>query len=252
MSYAKTSAGVCSTKIREETGWLRMAPATASTGKHRTLLTLAAATKVTGTLAVQIKFRDAAPFYPLFQHGVARIDVGADGSWELDALGKNTSNYFGLVKQVTLGPSGLKVLTESAMSLPFTLPFELSITFTPTPSKAFQINTFGQTCGPTLTATETPTHGILFSLSGAVPQQMGLLWLGVQTHNLQFPGTACYLYTEPMIPFVTYADPQGKAAWNFAVPSSLRPLAFNSQGASLDIRIFEIKTSKGIKVHCPQ
>lgn len=157
--------------------------------------------------------------------GYARIDVGADGSWEATAghnaglrtvrlAGTVPANGTVLVRLETYGYAessdasepGYDVLARAIYQYP--------------PRNTATFLAYGKVCGANLqgrAVTKATTHDLSLTLSGARPGTIGALVVGDRRVDLPLPVSSCRLYANPVVTVPFFTDLTGKAL--HALPS---------------------------------
>lgn len=112
----------------------------------------------------------------------------------------------------------------------------------------------GSGCGPVLAASESvePSGDVLtFTTTNATPRGVAVLVLGGTAINVPFPGTRCYLYTQPLIMVSQVVGARGATSDRFNLPKDFEG-KFYGQNVVLSLGggNIVVQSTNGISVDC--
>ncbi|MCB9880533.1 MAG: hypothetical protein H6832_14125 [Planctomycetes bacterium] len=179
--------------------------------------------------------------------GAFDVDGDSQVDWAARALANAQSKSFQLVAgaagiEIEVASDAIANTTGTITASSYQTIVQFSIEPDPRRCVATEI---GSGCGPRLGVRESSSSTgdtLAFATNNATPGGLSLFLLGDRALNVQFPGTRCYLHTNPLIIFGRIIDRNGNASIQFDLPKN-----FEGRFTAQDVILVRSATKIGIE-----
>ncbi len=181
------------------------------------------------------------------------VDIGNDNKVEFQqSAGSLVEKEFIAVA----GPSGLQIRIGTDAGASFRgkqlASYESGLIVIVMPQPSCTYTSYGTSCGAKLSGSSISTPGgalIIHDVSAAPPASPGGVFLGAKKTALKIPGTACSLYTQPILFMPFFVSGTGKAHIVLGA-GPVEPFTFYSQVIVLGRTSFKLSASNGLEAVC--
>ncbi|MCA8971376.1 MAG: hypothetical protein KDC95_16405 [Planctomycetes bacterium] len=179
--------------------------------------------------------------------GAFDVDGDSQADWAARALANPQSKSFQLVAgaagiEIEVASDAIANTTGTITASSYQTIVQFSIEPDPRRCVATEI---GSGCGPRLGVRESSSStgdALTFATTNATPGGLSLFMIGDRALNVQFPGTRCYLHTNPLIIFGRIIDRTGNASIQLDLPKD-----FEGKFTAQDVILVRSATKIGIE-----